>query len=171
MMVRAWLAVLVVSLPMTGCGGGGQAAQTQLAEAGAKFLLAEEPAEVIGILDYREANEPLAEVTLLGKIGGGNPTWSPESAMFLVSDPSHEVAAGDEHQCKGDNCPFCKGKSGAEQAQAVVMLTDENGQVPAVDARKLLPLEEGQMVVVRGRPEINAVGQLVVHARGVYVRR
>jgi hypothetical protein len=169
-MVRASLAMLVVSLLVSGCGWGGQAAPTRAA-AGAKFLLAEEPADVIGILDYREANAHQAEVTLLGKIGGGNPTWSPESAMFLVSDPSHEVAAGDEHQCKGDNCPFCKGKSGAEQAQAIVMLTDETGKVPAVDARKLLPLEEGQMVVVRGRPEINAVGQLVVHASGVYVRR
>jgi len=169
--MHAWLAVLVASLLLAGCGENGQSAQSLLADGGAKFLLSEEPADVMGILDYREANPDVSEVTLLGKIGGGNPTWSPESAMFLVSDPSHEVAAGDEHQCKGDNCPFCKGKHGAEQAQAVVMLTDENGKVPAIDARKLLPLEEGQMVVVRGRPEINAVGQLVVHARGVYVRR
>jgi hypothetical protein len=169
-MMRASLAVLVVSLLVTGCGGR-QTANSQLAEAGSKFMLAEEPADVIGILDYREAKAELSEVTLLGKIGGGNPTWSPESAMFLVSDPSHEVANDDTHVCKGDNCPFCKGKSGAEQAQAVVMLTDENGKVPAIDARKLLPLEEGLMVVVRGRPEINAVGQLVVHASGVYVRR
>jgi hypothetical protein len=27
------------------------------------------------------------------------------------------------------------------------------------------------MVVVRGRPEINALGQLIVHASGLYVRR
>jgi hypothetical protein len=169
-MWRTSLAVMAVSLTVAGCGEN-VSSSPDLAAAGAHFLLVEEPAEVTGILDYREAKTELAEVALLGKIGGGNPTWSPDSAMFLVSDPSHEVASDDQHQCKDGNCPFCKGKSGAEQAQAVVMLTDENGEVPAVDARKLLPLEEGQMVVVRGRPEINAVGQLVVHARGVYVRR
>jgi hypothetical protein len=43
--------------------------------------------------------------------------------------------------------------------------------VPPIDARKLLPLEEGQTAVVSGRAEIDEAGQLVLHARGVYVRR
>lgn len=169
MLVRS-LAVLALGWTLVGCTGG-QSPSPAEATAGVQFLLTEEPAETMGILDYREAKQELAEVSLLGRIGGGDPTWSPESAMFLVSDPSHEVANDPAHQCKGDNCPFCKGKSGAEQAQAVIMLTDEEGKVPSIDARKLLPLAEGQMVVVRGRPEVNAVGQLVIHARGIYVRR
>ena len=52
-----------------------------------------------------------------------------------------------------------------------VLFTGGDGKVPQVDARKLLPLEEGQMVVVSGRAEVNAIGQLVVHARGLYLRR
>jgi hypothetical protein len=51
------------------------------------------------------------------------------------------------------------------------MLTGSDSRVPPYDARKLLPLEEGQMVVIRGRVEVNALGQLIVHARGLYVRR
>lgn len=160
---------------LAGCSAKTNSPQVTVehAELGQQFLLAEEPNGVLGILDYREAAagdaEGKTEVALLGRIGGGNPTWSSQSASFLVSDPSHEVAA--EHVCTSDNCPFCKGKKGEDKSQAIVMLTGAGDRVPAYDARKLLPLEEGQMVVVRGRAEINALGQLIVHARGLYVRR
>jgi hypothetical protein len=153
------------------CVGCTRQADVPQAELGKQFLLTEEPENAIGILDYREAKVEVNEVALVGRIGGGNPTWSPESAMFLITDPSQALPESGTHECQGDNCPFCKGKSGAEQAQAVAILTDEHGQVPPVDARQLLPLSEGQMVVVRGRPEINAVGQLVVHVSGLYFRR
>ena len=140
---------------------------------GQSFLLAEEPAGAVGIIDYRESPpvEDQTDVTLVGRIGGGKLTWSNQSATFLLSDPAHEIGANSEHECHSDNCPFCKGKVNADHAQAIVMLTDGHGKVPAVDARKLLPLEEGQTVVVSGRAEVNAIGQLVVHARGLYVRR
>ncbi len=160
--------VLAIAL-VAGCNQSSN--QPQHARLGQQFLLADEPADAIGILDYREAGQELSEVSLIGRIGGGNPTWSPESAMFLISDPSHDITDASNHECKGDNCPFCKGKSGAEQVQAIAMLTDGQGQVPRFDARKLLPLAEGQLVVVRGRPEINAVGQLIVHVNGLYLRR
>jgi hypothetical protein len=140
-------------------------------ELGQRFLLGEEPADAQGILDYREAASGAAEVALVGRIGGGNPTWSPDAAMFLISDPSLALESHGEHECHDENCPFCKGKSGAEQAQAIAILTSNDGQVPPYDVRKLLPLEEGQMVVVRGRPEINGAGQLVVHVSGLYLRR
>jgi hypothetical protein len=52
-----------------------------------------------------------------------------------------------------------------------VSLIDDRGQVPPVDARTLLPLEEGQMVVVRGRAEVNSLGLLVVRATGLYLRK
>ena len=169
-MKKTWISIVGCAL-FLGCGGATNVPQAEHARLGQQFLLATEPENAIGILDYREAQAAAAEVTLVGRIGGGNPTWSPESAMFLISDPSLALPESGAHECHGDNCPFCKGKSGAEQAQAVAMLTDDQGQVPRVDARKLLPLSEGQMVVVRGRPEINAVGQLVVHVSGLYVRR
>jgi hypothetical protein len=91
--------------------------------------------------------------------------------MFLMSDPTQAVADDGTHQCHDENCPFCKGKSKPDDSKAIVMLTAEDGRVPPVDARKMLPLAEGQMVVVSGRAEINSLGQLVVHARGLYVRR
>jgi hypothetical protein len=154
---------------LAGCSLGG-GPTTDLAESGKRFLLAEEPGEVIGILDYRDAPPEKAEVALLGRIGGTKQTWSASSAEFVMSDPTHEPDTTG-HVCTNDNCPFCKGKQPPSQAHAIVMLTDDAGRVPAVDARRLLPLAEGQLVVVRGQAEVNPIGQLVVKARGVYLRR
>lgn len=162
--------VLAVIILAVGCAKQDVAPSGELAEVGKQFLLTEEPAGAVGILDFREAASETKDVTLFGRIGGGTPVWSPESAMFLISDPTQALEDESGHVCKGDNCPFCKGKTDAKQAQAIAMLTTVDGKVPPVDARKLLPLAEGQIVVVQGRPETNAVGQLVVHVRGIYLR-
>lgn len=177
---------------LCGCAGRAESTPAQVkvehAELGRQFLLAEEPAGAVSILDYREAQAAIAtqtnnaappmetepakdEVALLGRIGGSKAVWSSQSASFWVSDPAHELTAASQHVCDSDNCPFCKAKQGADLSHAIVMLTGAEGRVPPHDARKLLPLEEGQLVVVRGRPEINALGQLVIYARGLYVRR
>jgi hypothetical protein len=146
---------------------------------GQRFLLAEEPAGAIGILEFREetaaaGDEESAEprdIILLGKIGGGgHATWSPTSAEFRLIDPTFELEAGD-HVCTDGNCPFCKGKDEKDKAQAIVSLVDADGRIPAADARKLLPLEEGQIVVVRGQAEVNSLGVLVIRASGLSVRR
>jgi hypothetical protein len=110
------------------------------------------------------------DVVLWGRIGGKKQTWSPQSAEFVLADPTFALAAGD-HECTDDNCPFCKNKSNAADAEAIVSLVDESGKVPAVAVRQLLPLEEGQLVVVRGQAEVNSLGVLVVRANGVYLRK
>jgi hypothetical protein len=168
-----WALVAVVLAFLTGCTQQAAGPSPEHAALGQKFLLGNEPEGAVGIIDFRESPSAAegADVTLVGRIGGGKTTWSSQSASFLLSDPAHDIAAGSEHECHSENCPFCKGKPGAETAQAIVLLTGDDGKVPPIDARKLLPLEEGQTVVVSGRAEVNAIGQLVVHARGLYLRR
>ena len=161
--------LLAGSLLSAGCGGQSVASQPRLTDEGKQFALSEEPTGAIGILEYREATSPPTEVALWGKIGGGRETWSPTSAEFMLIDPTFEMDAGG-HVCTSDNCPFCKGKDEKSKAQAIVSLVDQKGQIPKVDARQLLPLEEGQIVVVRGQAQVNSLGQLVVRADGVYVR-
>ena len=154
---------------LAGCSARSEAGQTPLPE-GKQFLLATEPDNLLGILEFREAGETSSEdLVLLGRIGGVKQTWSPTSAEFMLTDPSH-VPPDAKHACVDDNCPFCKDKHDTTSATAIVMLTDAQGNVPKVDARRLLPLKEGQLVVVRGPAEINSIGQLVVKARGVYIR-
>ena len=47
----------------------------------------------------------------------------------------------------------------------------ESGAVVEIDARKLLPIEEEQLIVVEGTAQLDDLGNLVVSAKGVYVRR
>ena len=170
------LFLLAASLLAAGCERGADGGQPELAAEGAQFLLAEEPAGAIGILEHRETvpadeQEPQPrDVVLWGRIGGKKQTWSQATAEFVLSDPTFALAAGD-HVCTDENCPFCKDKHDATSAEAIVSLVDGQGRVPAFSARKLLPLEEGQMVVVQGQAEVNSLGLLVVRATGIYVRQ
>jgi hypothetical protein len=160
------------TLCLAGCSAESAAKEQQLAALGAQFRLAEEPTGAISVLEFRESGQTECDdLVLLGRIGGGKACVSATSAEFLMRDPAHDIAAGDDHECHSENCPFCKNKQSADHSLAIVMLTQQNDQVPAVGAGRLLQLAEGQMVVVRGRAEINAIGQLVVRANGVYVRQ
>lgn len=161
--------MLVGALLLAGCSSQSVASQARPSSDGAKFMLATEPADAIGILEYRELETPPQEIVLWGKIGGGKQVWSPSTAEFMLIDPTFEMEAGG-HVCTSDNCPFCKGKDEKDKAQAIVSLVGSDGKVPSLDVRKLLPLEEGQMIVVRGQAEVNSLGLLVVRAQGVYVR-
>jgi hypothetical protein len=156
---------LATCLLLAGC-----TQQTEISAEGKRFVLVEEPAGVQGILDYRESKPEAGEVSLIGRVGLDNLKWSNQSAMFVITDPSEAIESG-QHVCTDDNCPFCKAKGGGHPSRAIVMLIGEDGQVPAVAAKKLLPLEEGQTVVVNGRAEINEQGELVLHAKGLYLRR
>lgn len=163
------LLLLVSCAVLAGCSSRSEASQAPLAE-GKRFLLGEEPDNLLGILEFRESGETASDdLVLLGRIGGGKQTWSPTSAEFMLIDPTYQPPEG-KHACVDDNCPFCKDKHDTTSATAIVMLTDEQGNVPKVDARRLLPLKDGQLVVVRGPAEINAIGQLVIKARGIHIR-
>jgi len=135
-----WIASIAAAL-LVGCTRG-----PEHAELGRRFLLAEEPAGAMGIIDYHDVDPRPSDVTLVGQVGFKNLNWSTQSAMFMLIDPTESMAG--EHVCQDENCPFCKGKKGALQSRAIVMLVGGDGQVPPMDARKLLPLEEGQTAVV-----------------------
>jgi hypothetical protein len=160
-----FLAISVCFVLLPGC-----TQPSQISAAGQRFVLADEPAGAQGILDYRESKSEAGDVSLIGRVGLETLKWSSQSAMFVITDPSEALDPG-QHVCNDENCPFCKAKAAGHPSRAIVMLIGDNGQVPAIAAKKLLPLEEGQTVVVSGRAEINEQGDLVVHAKGLYVRR
>lgn len=200
-LVFASLLVGCAAISMTALGCAKPSATPEQRAAAKLLLLAEEPSGAMGILDYRESLAPATtesddgatasvdsitttsvalaetpvvsttpvEVVLLGKIGGAKLTWSPTSAEFVITDPAVDLDA--HAACTDDGCPFCKDKSDVASGQALVRLRQKEGEILAVDARKVLPVEEGQMVVVRGLASVNAVGQLVVDADGIYIRR
>ena len=160
-----FLAAAVCLAAVVGCVN-----KTEISAEGKRFVLADEPAGAQGILDYRESKTEAGDVSLIGRVGLETLKWSNQSAMFVITDPSEALDPG-QHVCNDENCPFCKAKAAGHPSRAIVMLIGDDGQVPAVPAKKLLSLEEGQTVVVSGRAEINEQGDLVVHAKGLYVRR
>jgi hypothetical protein len=141
-----------------------------------KYLLSEEPSGAIAVGEAREQmTDQQQPIVLIGRIGAGaNSTWEPGKAAFVVRDPA---ASLDSHHAGSSghdpaSCPFCKGeKEGEPDLTALVRVVDDAGAVVEIDARKLLPIEEEQLVVVEGMAQVDELGNLVVAAKGVYVRR
>lgn len=157
---------------LTGCGRSSQASDPEVARQRSQFLLADEPADAIGIMEYRELEHQAGAVVLVGRVGGQHETWSPGAAAFVISDPAVALAAeGHAHPCD-DGCAFCKKrKENLMASHAIVQFKNAQGQIVPHDARDLFHLEEHQTVVVEGHAEVDSLGHLVVSARGIYVRR
>src|SRR3954468_13327334 len=103
-MMRWTILAGICAALIAGCGRG-----SQHANLGRRFLLPDEPAGAIGIIDYHESEPKATDVTLVGQIGFKNLKWSTQSAMFLLIDPTEAMEVGG-HVCHDENCPFCKGK-------------------------------------------------------------
>lgn len=140
-----------------------------------KYLLSEEPTGAIAVSEAREQiTDQEQPIVLIGRVGAGeHSTWEPGKAAFVVRDPAASLGShADTPGHDPDNCPFCKGEKGRKpDMTALIRVVDEAGAVVEIDARKLLPIEEEQLVVVEGTAQFDELGNLVVAAKGVYVRR
>jgi hypothetical protein len=179
----AWLIASCLVL-LLGCQSADDPA---IARHRTKYLLSEEPPGAIGVLEARaQIAKPMSEntapsgssstpIVLVGRIGAGpHATWDPGRAAFVITDPAVAPESEHAHEAGHDpeNCPFCKAeRKKTADTTALVQVVDEQGQVLGVDARKLFSIEEDQLVVVRGNASIDALGNLVVAASGIYPRR
>lgn len=134
------------------------------------FLLEQEPASVLTLTEAIEAMSQEREVAFVGRI----PTQERESfvsgkASFLVmeylpGEPGHDDP---EH---ADNCPFCKRRE-ANALKAAVQFVDKQGEVIAQDARELLGIQAGDVVVIRGQGSmVPGLELLQVNATGLFVK-
>lgn len=166
---------LILATTSVGCGDSRADFDQSLALQGAAYLLETEPTEVMGVLEVRDQLDEQAEIAVIGRIGGVAQPWQNGKAAFVISDPSVEAVVDDHghtNEC-GDGCAFCA-RTKAETATlklAMVEVVDEQGRVVPHDARQLLGLETGQLVVVQGRARIDSLGHLILTAAGIYVRR
>lgn len=161
---------LVVAI---GCEGtSNSATSVDLAEQQEKYLMADEPDGAQSILAVREQLQEGENYVLFGRVGGVPDPWSPGKAAFVMADPVAQMELeSDGHTCN-DGCAFCKKKEGHPSRHlATVRVIDEAGKVVSIDARQLLDLDADDMVVVRGRVETDKLGNLIVHADGVHIRR
>ncbi len=155
-----------------GCGYGPATVDPRYAAHRARLLLQTEPAGAVTVLDACESLAEAGEIVLVGQIGGVADPWTKGQASFVLADPSVTAPSGghDHHDC-GDNCPYCSKKEGKTSGLALVQFVDEQGRVLPIGAQQLFNLDTLQTVVVRGRAERTELGDVVVSASGLYIRR
>ncbi|MBD54608.1 MAG: hypothetical protein CMM05_05940, partial [Rhodopirellula sp.] len=109
-------------------------------------------------------------VAIAGRIDAGDvEPFQDGVASFLISQlPEGDHAEGDPDHA--DNCPFCKRKL-KNAPKAVVRILDDSGEVMTVDARQLLGIAKGDVVVVRGSATyLEPVNTVQIDAEGIFVR-
>lgn len=163
-----------IVVALVGFAGCQQAVDPAVRKEREKYLLSEEPTGAVSVSQARKQVTQQQPIVLRGRVGAGEHlTWEPGKAAFVVRDPAaplypHHVAAGHDP----DNCPFCKGDKGSTpDMTALIRVVDDSGAVVDIDARKLLPIREEQLVVVQGMAQVDPLGNLVIAANGVYVPR
>lgn len=173
---KSWWAgtVVAVGAMAIGCGQTHtgtvpQASQSSAAPsaAGKEILLAEEPADAKPVADARETAEDGAEVTVLGRIGGGMNPWVEGRAAFTIVDPKLEYCQ------PGEGCPtpwdYCCKTDQLPGNRAMIKVVNSAGETVGEDARKLLGVKELQTVVVKGKAKRDEAGNLTVLAERVFV--
>jgi hypothetical protein len=86
---KQWSILLLGGVLATGCSTGGPSEGPSADKgAGAKYLLAEEPAGARGVKDVREESRDGDEVVVVGRIGGTKKPFSDDRASFTIVDSS-----------------------------------------------------------------------------------
>ena len=137
---------------------------------GSAYVLSNEPAGAAPVIAVREQSKDGDEVVLVGRIGGSANPWIEGRAAFSIVDPSLKACS----DIPGDECPkpwdYCCEATRLPSSTALIKFVDDKGRPLQADARKLLSLKELQTVVVSGKAQRDAAGNLTVLATGLYVR-
>lgn len=167
------LALSVLAL-VSGCGAQSSPPTTAdrpaASQAGEKYLLASEPADAQSILQVREESQDGDAVVLVGRIGGDVNPWVEGRAAFSLVDLSAQAC----NDIPGDNCPtpwdYCCETDKLVKGRTLIKVVDAEGKPLATDARELLGVKELDTLVVRGKAQKDAAGNLTILASHVFVR-
>ena len=158
----------MLAIVLAGCGPTN--APPTSAKADSQLLLPAEPAGAITPTEAMESHTEAKPIVLAGRIDAGDfDPFESGQATFMLSELPDAAHAGDDPD-HADNCPFCKRK--LEKApKAVVKIVDSAGEVMPVDARDLLGIAKGDVVVVRGSGRYSETVNLVeITADGIFRR-
>jgi hypothetical protein len=118
--------------------------------------------------DARDSVEDQQEVVLVGRIGGSAEPFVNGVAAFTIVDS--KVA----HCAPEEGCPtpwdYCCAQDQVKDNIAAVKVVDAQGKPVTQDARKLLGVKELNLVVVRGKAQRDADGNLALLADQVYLK-
>lgn len=169
---------LVLSLVLVGCEAASESGPTAGPKIDSKFLLPAVPENAVTISEAKQGLEGEGEVTVIGRIDAGeHDPFEVGKAMFLMkSDTTTTVdaEAAAAHSGPGhdpDKCPFCKQKNNPTDSVAIIRFLDDDGKILPEDAREILGVKKGQVVVVRGKASVDPLGHLMVDASGLFIVR
>jgi hypothetical protein len=162
------LALVIALTGVLGCGSE-EALDPAAWALRQRLLLETEPPAAMSLADARDAIASGSEVVVVGQIDSEQ-AWQAGKAVFVIRELVEEPDAHGGTGHDAANCPFCKRRR-AQAPTAVVQFLDEKGNVLSYDPRTLLGLQANQVVVVRGRAEIDELDTLLVSAEGIYVKQ
>ena len=164
--------LLVAAMFMVGCAQSNEpAASSEAADAAsapdAAYLLADKPADALGVEQARQESKNDEQVAVEGRIGGSGKPFVDGIAAFTIVDPKLQWCAPEE------GCPTpwdycCSDKTGK---LAMVKIVGPDGQPVSKDARGLLGVKELSKVVVEGKAQRDDQGNLTVLAEKVHVAK
>jgi hypothetical protein len=165
----SWLLPFLGIVAM-GCGSQQVATYSGPLSNGNQYILETEPAGALTPTDIKESGDQTALMVLAGRIDAGDiEPFQTGAASFIMSQlPDQSHAGGDPTHA--DNCPFCKRKL-KNAPKAVVRIVDDSGSVLPVDARQLLGVSKGDVVVVQGLATyLEPVNTVQIDAQSIFIR-
>lgn len=134
------------------------------------YVLKSEPAGALDVHAVRDGDLDGKEVTLVGKVGGSRDPWVEGRAQFTLVDLTRKSC----DTIEGDTCPtpwdYCCDHLDIVKSQAFVEIQDASGKPLVADARKAFGLKELDVVVVHGKVQKDAAGNITILADGIHVR-
>lgn len=167
--------VLLASALM-GCGSASDSTMepttiTPISVDGSKYVLAEEPDGAMGVIETRKTAANGDPVIVVGRIGGAKDPWIEGRAAFMLLDASMVVVAEGTESNEGEICMDECCAIERAGSTTLVKIIDDDGKILGVDARQLLGVQADDMVVVSGKASKDDMGNFVVLASGVHIRR
>ena len=160
----------VAVLLFAGCSQSTQVPESaaQTAPSGdAAYLLVEKPEHAQGVTEVRKNGNAAEEVIVEGRIGGSENPFVDGIAAFTIVDPAVPYCAADE------GCPtpwdYCCNTDKLKESSALVKIVGVDGMPVSKDARELLGVKELSRIVVRGKAQRDAEGNLTVLAEKVHI--
>lgn len=161
--------ILVVAV-LAGCSQSGPApgARASLSSApDAAYLMAEQPENAQGVGAAVKGTDD--EVTVVGLIGGSESPFVADLAAFTVVDQAIPYCSKDE------GCPtpwdYCCKTNELKGNTALVKVVGADGNPVSKDARALLGVKELSKVVVKGKAQRDAMGNLTILAQKVHIAK
>jgi hypothetical protein len=159
--------ILASCLMSLGCGQQAATAPPTTSAVDARFILAAEPAQAIGVVDFKEQASSGETFSVVGRIGGGVEPWIEGRSAFLLVDTGAPLPCADD-EC-GPECQHCAQE--IAESTTVVKFVDAHGKTLPVDARELLGVKEEETVVVQGIAKRDEAGNVALMASGIYIKR